>query len=135
MRALSKPMTTVQPVFTDNPVALAQASRYTEMLIDAAKVLADWRQSLFAHELVDANGFVKGDDDLNEARLGKREAIRARLAAGEALEKPVLGIGLFDNVEIGAGSDILATLVMEGVTVMPVHIRTSQIQDFKPFRA
>ncbi len=122
-----------QPVFTDNPVALAQASRYTELLIDAAKVLQDWRQSLFAHELVDSNGFVKGDDDLNESRLEKRETVRARLQSGAALEKPVLGIGIFDNIEIGAGSDTLATLVMEGITVLPVHVRSSQIDEFKHF--
>lgn len=120
-------------MFTDNPVALAQASRYTELLIDAAKVLQDWRQSLFAHELVDSNGFVKGDDDLNESRLEKRETVRARLQSGAALEKPVLGIGIFDNVEIGAGSDTLATLVMEGVTVLPVHVRSSQVAEFKHF--
>ena len=126
--------TTPTPEFTDNPVAAAQRERYAEIVVDAAKVLQDWRRSLLAHELVDANGFVKGDEDLSEARMVKREFVRARLSAGLALEKPILGIGLFDNVEIGAGSDTLATLVMEGVTIMPVHVRTSQLQDFKAFQ-
>ena len=115
-------------------MALAQAARYTELLIDATKVLQDWRQSLFAHELVDTNGFVKGDDDINESRMEKRERVRECLQSGAALEKPVLGIGMFDNVEIGAGSDILATLVMEGITVLPVHVRVSQVDEFKAFR-
>lgn len=123
----------MQPVFTDNPAASAQPARYTELLVDATKVLQDWRQSLLAHELVDANGFVKGDDDLTESRLEKREKIRLRLQAGQPLEKPILGIGIFDSVEIGAGSDTLATLVMEGVTVLPVHVRTSQADEFKAF--
>ncbi len=123
----------MQPVFTDNPAALSQASRYTEVLVDATKILQDWRQSLFAHELVDANGFVKGDDDINESRLEKREMVRSRLVAGQALEKPVLGIGIFDNIEIGAGSDTLATLVMEGITVLPVHVRVNQVDEFKAF--
>lgn len=123
----------MQPVFTDNPAALSLASRYTEVLIDATKVLQDWRQSLFAHELVDSNGFVKGDEDINESRLEKRESVRRRLQTGQALEKPILGIGIFDNVEIGAGSDTLATLVMEGITVLPVHVRANQIDEFKAF--
>lgn len=102
--------------------------------MDAAKVLQDWRQSLLAHELIDKNGFVKGDDDITESRLDKRERIRVRIEAGQTLEKPILGIGIFDNIEIGAGSDVLATLVMEGITVLPVHVRTSQLADFKAFR-
>jgi hypothetical protein len=114
---------------------VTQSGKYTELLIDATKVLQDWRQSLFAHELVDSNGFVKGDDEISETRLEKRERVRLRLSAGQALEKPVLGIGMFDSVEIGAGSDTLATLVMEGITVLPVHVRTSQIDEFKAFRA
>ncbi|MCB1538779.1 MAG: hypothetical protein H6865_04580 [Rhodospirillales bacterium] len=121
------------PVFTDNPVALAQAGRYAEICVDAARVLADWRRSLFAHELLDADGRVKGDEDLSETRLEKREAARARLRSGAALEKPILGIGIFDNVEIGAGSDVLALLVLEGCTAVPVHVRSGQVSDFKAF--
>lgn len=123
-----------QPIFADNPVAAAQPDRYAEIVVDATKVLQDWRQSLLAHELIDKNGFVKGDEDITESRLEKRERIRLRIEAGEALEKPILGIGIFDNIEIGAGSDVLATLVMEGVTVLPVHVRTSQLADFKAFK-
>ncbi len=133
MNALAK-ISTPAPVFTDNPVALAQPERYAELRVDAVRVLQDWRRSLMAHELVDSNGFVKGDEDISEARMEKRERIRTALAAGTALEKPVLGIGIFDNVEIGAGPDVLATLVMEGITVIPVHVRTSQLQDFKAFK-
>jgi len=122
------------PVFADSPVVAAAPERYAEIMIDAAKVLQDWRQSLLAHELIDKNGFVKGDDDITETRLEKRERIRLRLEAGQALEKPILGIGMFDNVEIGSGSDILTTLVMEGVTVLPVHVRTSQLAEFCAFK-
>lgn len=123
------------PVFVDNTVAAARPEQYVELVVDARKVLTDWKASLLAHELLDTNGFVKGDDDLNESRLEKREVIRSRLNAGEALEKPILGIGIFDNVEIGSGSDILATLVMEGVVEIPVHIRKSQSRDFDAFKA
>lgn len=122
------------PVFTDNPVAVSQPTRYAELVVDATKVLQDWRASLLAHELVDSNGFVKGDEDLTESRLEKRMVIRRKLQSGELLEKPVLGIGMFDNVEVGAGSDVLATLVMEGHTVLPVHVRTSQLGDFAAFK-
>lgn len=133
MHALNKPAT-IMPVFADNPVAAAQPDRYAEITVDAVKVLQDWRQSLLAHELIDKNGFVKGDEDITETRLEKRERIRLRLSAGQALEKPILGIGIFDNIEIGAGSDILATLVMEGVTTLPVHVRSSQLRDFDAFK-
>lgn len=134
VQAVSKQPTTV-PLFADNPSVRTQASAYTELLVDAAKVLQSWRVSLLAHELIGKDGTVKADDDLNETRLEKRELIRARLASGEVLEKPILGIGIFDNIEIGAGSDMLATLVLEGYTILPVHVRTSQLNDFEAFRA
>jgi hypothetical protein len=123
-----------QPVFVDHAIA-TRTGQYVELLVDARKVLQDWRASLLAHELVDKNGFVKGDDDISETRLEKREVVRSCLTEGQAIEKPILGIGIFDNVEIGAGSDVLATLVMEGFTILPVHVRTSQLRDFDAFRA
>lgn len=131
---LSKSKQHLEPIFVDNSVAAARPDQYVEIQVDARKVLADWKASLLAHELLDSNGYVKGDDDISESRLEKREAVRNRLAAREPLEKPVLGIGIFDNVEIGAGSDVLATLVMEGVAILPVHIRKAQIRDFDPFK-
>ncbi|MBU6234256.1 MAG: hypothetical protein KGQ41_00280 [Alphaproteobacteria bacterium] len=123
-----------KPVFVDNSVAAQRPDQYVELTVDARKVLADWKSSLLAHELLDSNGMVKGDDHLSESRLEKRDAVRSRLAAQQPLEKPILGIGIFDNIEIGSGSDILATLVMEGVTHLPVHIRKAQARDFDPFK-
>ncbi len=123
-----------QPIFADNTVVLARPEQYTEIMVDARKVLQDWKKSLLAHELLDQAGQVKSDDELSETRLEKRENIRDRLSAGLSIEKPVLGIGVFDNVEIGSGSDILATLVLEGVTEIPVHIRVSQLKDFAGFK-
>lgn len=126
---------TQTPTFSDNPAVVAQANSYAELTVDAIKVLRDWRKSLSAHELIDQDGAVKSDEDLSETRLEKREHIRLRLNAGQALEKPILGIGIFDNIEIGAGSDTLATLVLAGITVLPVHVRMSQLADFESFKA
>lgn len=123
------------PLFTDNRVAIGNAAQYAEILVDAGKILQNWRASLMAHEYLDKTGAVKSDDDITETRLEKRETIRQALADGQTLEKPVLGIGIFDNVEIGAGADILVTLFLEGHTVIPVHVRKSQMNDFVPFRA
>jgi len=125
----------VQAVFADHPVAAARPEQYAELVVDAKKLIAAWRQSLMAHELLDGNGFIKGDMELSEGRLEKRMVVRKKLGAGEALEKPILGVGIFDNVEIGAGSDTIATLVMEGVTIIPVHVRRSQIRDFEALKA
>ncbi|HEY8963147.1 MAG TPA: hypothetical protein VIN59_01660 [Alphaproteobacteria bacterium] len=125
----------VTPIFSDSRVAQNNAAQYAEILVDAAKILQNWRASLMAHEYLDKNGIVKSDDDITESRLEKREQIRQSLRNGESLEKPVLGIGIFDNVEIGAGADILVTLFLDGHSVIPVHVRKSQMNDFSPFRA
>jgi len=125
----------VIPVFCDSRVAAGNAAQYVEILVNPAKILQSWRASLMAHEYLDKTGAVKGDDDLTETRLEKRESIRAAVAAGNSLEKPVLGIGIFDNVEIGAGADIIVTLFMDGISSIPVHVRKSQLNDFASFRA
>ncbi len=119
------------PVFVDHPVVMAKPEHYVDLIVDARKVLQEWRQSLLAHELLDTQGAIKPDDRLNEGRREKRAHARRKLDSGEALEKPILGIGIFDTIEIGSGSDTLALLVLEGYDVLPVHVRKSQAHEFK----
>jgi hypothetical protein len=123
-----------RPLFADNTVVRARPEQYTEILVDTQKVLKSFKASLFAHELLEPDGRIKTDQHLSETRLEKRIVVKERLLSGLSLEKPILGIGVFDNIEIGAGSDILATLALEGIEKIPVHVRVSQLKDFKAFK-
>ena len=96
-------------------------------------VLASWTDSLFAHEWLTRDGQPKSIDQLSDAAREKREMAETLFSKGDALERPVLGLGIMDNLEIGAGKDVLITLAAHHIDQVSVHIPTSHIDDFKIF--
>jgi hypothetical protein len=123
----------LSPRFIDNPAIRGRETHYIEIEIDAARILQSWRESLFSFEWMRPDGRIKPASDLSAADQQRRAEVERKLAAGEALEKPVLGIGLLDNVEIGAGRAIFLTLAALGMDRLPVHIPKSHEADFASF--
>lgn len=121
--------------FVNNSAAENADGKYMDITVSTARILESWRESVFSFEWLTGEGAIKAFEDLSETEKPKREAIEAKIAAGEALEKPVLGIGLQDNVEIGAGRAEFLTLAARGLTQIPVHILKSNESDFKDFLA
>lgn len=119
--------------FTDNTAVRAAPDRYVTVTVDTAKILKSWRQSLFAFEWMTPDGKLKQAGDLPPAEQPKRAAVEDLMKSGQALEKPVLGIGLLENVEIGAGRAIFLTLAAHGVQKIPVHIPRSSRDEFAKF--
>lgn len=71
--------------------------------------------------------------NLKQTDQEKRQIVEAALNAGTPIEKPVLGIGIQDNVEIGSGKAVICTLAAHGITTIPAHIPRSNENDFKEF--
>lgn len=109
--------------------------RYVTLPVDVAKTMASWRQSLYAFEWLDQDGVIKDRDHLSPAEQEKYDRVVSALKKNEALEKPVLGIGMLDNVEIGAGRAVFLVLAAQGTPEIPVHIPKSQRADFSSFLA
>lgn len=126
---------TLTYAFTDNPVIKGREGHYKTITIDVAKVVKSWRESLFSYEWMLPDGRIKGPDELSENEKPKRAAVEDKIRARIALETPVLGIGLMDNVEIGTGRATLLTLAAHGAKTMPAHIPLSHEDEFKPFLA
>ncbi len=123
------------PTFIDNPVVTARQDRYTTIIIDVGAVLESWRISLFSYEWLTPEGRIKNLDELPQQEQPKRQEIESRLQNGAALEMPVLGIGLMENIEIGSGRAVFLTLAAHGCKTIPVHIPVSSTKEFAPFRA
>ena len=121
--------------FIDNAAVKTSPDRYVSVTVDVAKILKSWRESLFAFECLLPDGRLKPASDLPPAEQAKRAAVEELLKKGGAIEKPVLGIGLMDNVEIGAGRAVFLTLAARGVKKMPVHIPKSNRDEFAKFMA
>lgn len=126
-------MTAMELAFTDNKSLKGREDRYAVVRVDIAAILKSWRGSLFSFEWLTPEGGLRGLDDLPLHERDKRLKIEQHLAVGDALERPVLGIGILDNVEIGAGRDVFLTLASQGLVDIEVHIPRSAQKDFTSF--
>lgn len=121
--------------FIDSKSAIARPDAYICINVDVTAILKSWRLSVFSYEWLSADDTIKTIDALTPVEQEKRLKIDAAMQAQEPLEKPVLGIGLQDNVEIGSGRAVLLTLAAHGLDTIPVHIPKSNESDFKAFLA
>lgn len=119
--------------FTDHPALRGREAGYLVVTVSLAPVLASWRDTLFAHEWLHADGSVRRPEEQSEKVRQKRSAVEQQIATGAPLERPILGIGILDTIEIGAGRETLLTLAALGATQIPVHIPKSHIDEFRPF--
>ena len=119
--------------FIDNPVIHGREDRYAAVTVDVARIMKSWRLSLFSYEWVLPDGRIRDLTELPEAEKPKRQEVESMLDRGQPIERPVLGIGLMDNVEIGSGRAIFLTLAARGAATIPVHIPKSSLKEFAPF--
>jgi hypothetical protein len=103
------------------------------VVVDVAAVLKSWQLSVFSFEWLDSDGCIKPMEALKEQDQQRRKDAEALIAGGAEVEKPVLGIGIQDNVEIGSGKAAFMVLAAQGATQIPVHIPQSNEKDFKAF--
>ncbi|MCB1556789.1 MAG: hypothetical protein KDJ15_05695 [Alphaproteobacteria bacterium] len=125
--------TAASVAFVDNPAVLRQPERYRVMTIDIPKTLDSWRRSLYACEYLTPEGLPRPRDELPAQEQARFDAAFHALKQGAALERPVLGIGMLDNVEIGTGRAVFLALASRGDRAMEAHIPRSQEKDFLPF--
>lgn len=116
--------------FIDNSAATDQ---FTCITIDAASILPSWRLSMFSHEWLTPEGRIKDIVHLAPSNQAQRQEIEQALSEGRPLTKPILGIGIMDNIEIGSGRATLMTLIAHGIRTIPVHIPKSSEDEFSPY--
>lgn len=119
--------------FIDNKAAQTNPEKFVSVTIDTARVFKSWKGSIYSFEWLDSDGKIKTTETLSDAESAKRAAVEKSIAENAKIEKPVLGIGMMDNIEIGSGRATFLTLADAGVKTMPVHIPKSCESDFKDF--
>lgn len=128
-------MKTINLQFTDNPSLKGREDRYIVVKVRTEAILKSWRQSLFSFEWLTPDGGIRPLDDLPLHERDKRLKVEKSLIDGTGLTRPVLGIGMLENVEIGAGRDVFLTLAAHGLPEIEVHIPASNKPDFNHFTA
>lgn len=129
-------MSAFSPIlFTDNPAAAARPGHYAEVQLDAKKALASWRESLFSFEWLNKDGSIKTLDELPEKEKPRRAEVEESIRKNAPLQKPILGIGIMDNIEIGIGRPEFLTAAAHGMKTIPAHVPRASLPDFEPFLA
>lgn len=108
---------------------LATDPSFTVQWIDVARVVAGYRAALYAFEWLRPDGTVKSTEELSAAAAAERKATEQAFRTGVPLPMPILGWGMLDHVEIGAGRSVIMTAQAIGIKVLPVHIATSAQED------
>lgn len=121
--------------FIDNPSATSRPDHYASVEVDVGKVLKSWQVSLFSFEWMHPDGRIKTLEELPEKEHAKRKDAEDKINGNAVLEKPILGIGMLDNVEIGSGRAIFLCLAAQGEKTIPVHIPKSNHDEFKNYLA
>jgi hypothetical protein len=126
-------MSVMDIAFANHPSIKGREDRYMTVSVNVAKALKSWKSSLFSFEWLDGTGAIRPLDDLPLHERDKRLRVESTLKSGGAVERPVLGIGILDNIEIGAGRDVFLTLAAQGLSSIEVHIPASNAKEFKGF--
>ncbi len=121
--------------FIDNRGLKGREDKYISVSVSSKKILESWKSSLFSFEWLTPDGKIRSLNELGELEKQKFEAITLLLKNGDAIEKPILGIGILDNVEIGSRRDIFLTLAVQGISSISVHILKTDEKDFEGYLA
>lgn len=120
-------------VFCDNKLVVKDPDKYIEVTIIVEKVLESWRDSILSFEFLNGDGSLRVDRELSPKNQERRGDIELKIREKKPIERPILGIGLMDNIEIGSGRDVFMALAVQGYTTAPVHIRKAQQDEFKKY--
>lgn len=117
----------------DNPSLKGREDQYVTINVDLEAILKSWKISLFSFEWLTPEGQIRSADQLPEKEREKFDYVSTAIDKGNALARPILGIGVMDNVEIGSRRDVLLTLMTKGASRLDVHIPKSLEEDFTPY--
>ncbi len=116
--------------FTDNKAASA---KFISIAVDIDKIIHSWQLSILAHEWLMPSGKPKPCAQLSEQNQQKLNDAIQTIKSEKAVTKPVLGLGILDNIEIGSGRAEFIALYNQDIKQIYVHIPKSNEADFKKY--
>lgn len=130
---MTKPAPNAALHFIDNSIISGKEGAYRIETVHVGKILESWKFSLFSFEWLTPDGHIRDISGLPALEQEKYQRILLKLSHHEPLERPVLGIGIMDNIEIGSRRDVFLTLAKQGFKQLPVHIPIANLQEFTPY--
>lgn len=117
------------PHFCNHTIVDSNPDDYIEIETSPATIFKVWKLSFFAHELLHKDGRVKSETELSGDALQKYIAASESLKRGEDVPKPILGVGIYEGIEIGVGREIIAAAYHAKMPTIPAHIRKAQADE------
>lgn len=117
----------------DNASIAGREDQFKTVDVNVKTVLESWKVSLFSFEWLLPDGSIRVPEELPENEKEKYQTVLAQYESGKELERPILGIGVMDNVEIGSRRDVFLTLTTVGFQHLSVHIPKANENDFTPY--
>ena len=128
-----KNMTIQEIKFIDNTKIKKTIDNYNSITVSSDKIIKSWKESLFSYEWLLPDGRIKSIEELSNPDQLKRKEIEKQIINNKSIEKPVLGIGILDNIEIGIGKEILLTLAANNIKNIQVHTPNTYSHEFDKF--
>lgn len=119
--------------YVTHPSIMDETGAFQTLRVHLKKILENWRGSLFSFEWLHPDGTLKTRAELGPRQREQREQVEQQIHNRKPLCRPVLGIGVLECVEIGAGRDTLLTLAASGGEIIEVDVPLSMVQDFQKF--
>ena len=107
---------------------------YTVLTVDISKIVKSWRQSIIAHEWLDQGTHFRDVEHLSFHLRRQWEETLANIESGQDLERPILGIGIIDNVEIGTNRAIISVARTLGWKTIEVVVPEKMVDLFEEFK-
>lgn len=117
--------------FYDHEIVQKSPNDYIELEISPDTILHSWRQSMFSCELLGKDGTIKSEADIKGDSLKRFLDMSETIKHDKSTHKPILGIGLMDNIEIGIGREIVVLCALHKIPSIPIHVRQAQAQEIK----
>ena len=106
----------------------AKPDKFVSHDIDMQKLLEAWRHSIVSFEWL-KDGQPKPEEALNDTVKDHVVEMKKSLKDNVAQEQPMLGIGIFDGIEIGTGRALVYVLAQQGVESVKCSLPTSMEKD------
>ncbi|MEM6811268.1 MAG: hypothetical protein AAF549_02255 [Pseudomonadota bacterium] len=121
--------------YHDNEATSSDPTRFMIIHVDTNQIMKSWKTSLFSFEWLNKDGSIKDQNDLSTSLAEKYQSLSQSIEEGKSLTRPVLGVGLMDNVEIGSARDVFLTLAKHDIHSIEVHILKNDQDFFKYYEA
>lgn len=108
---------------------IEQPEKFVTLDLETSKLLHLWGGSIVSFEWL-KDGKPKDKSDLKESLQEKFTEIEQILENGQSVEHPLLGIGIFDGVEMGTGRATLCVFATHNIPKIKCSILKTTEKEF-----